>query len=53
MIKYKLPLLAVLLAVAITTTMDFTGYSVYSALPLLVIIIIFWLIQRQSKAEIG
>lgn len=53
MIKYKLPILAVLLAVAITTTMDFTGYLAYSALPLLVIIIIFWLIQRQSKAEIG
>jgi len=51
--KYKLPLLAVLVAVAITTTMDFTGYTVYSALPLLVLIIIFWLIQRQSKAELG
>jgi hypothetical protein len=29
----KLPLVAAALAIAITTTMDFTGYTVFSALP--------------------
>ncbi len=53
MTKYLTPLLAVIVAVAITTTMDFTGYTNFSALPLLGIIILFWLIQRQSKDEIG
>jgi len=53
MTKYFTPLLAVIVAVAITTTMDFTGYTNFSALPLLGIIILFWLIQRQSKDEIG
>ena len=31
----RLPLMAALVAIAITTTMDFTGYLVYSALPLI------------------
>jgi len=51
--RYKLPLLAVLFAVVITTTMDFTGYITFSALPLFVIIIVFWFTQRLSKAEVG
>lgn len=49
----KLPLLAAFAAIAITTTMDFTGYAVYSALPLFALTLIFWLIQRQTRAEIG
>ncbi len=49
----KLPVLATLAAIAITTTMDFTGYLVFSALPLIGLILVFWLIQRQSRAEIG
>jgi len=53
MTKYLTPLLAVFVAVAITATMDFTGYTNFSAFPLLGIIILFWLIQRQSKDEIG
>lgn len=48
-----LPIIAVLLAIAITTTMDFTGYTVFSALPLLGIIVVFWLLLRLSKKEIG
>lgn len=51
--RIKLPLLAGLVAIAITTTMDFTGYFVFSALPLCGLILVFWLIQRQTKAEIG
>lgn len=50
---YTLPLLASILAVAITATMDFTGYFALSALPLLGLSLIFWLIDRQSKGEIG
>jgi membrane protease YdiL (CAAX protease family) len=49
----RLPLAAAIAAIAITTTMDFTGYLVFSALPLAGLILVFWLIQRQSKAEIG
>jgi len=49
----KLPLVAVVLAIVVTTTMDFTGYTVFSALPLLGLTLAFWLIQRQTKAEIG
>ncbi|MEE8294922.1 MAG: type II CAAX endopeptidase family protein [Sphingomonadales bacterium] len=49
----KLPLLAVAVAIAITATMDFTGYWMYSALPLIALTLIFWLIQRQSRTEIG
>ena len=51
--KTKLPVLAAVAAIAITTTMDFTGYLVFSALPLLGLILAFWLIQRQSRTEMG
>ena len=53
MMKNAIPILAVIVAIAITTTMDFTGYTNFSALPLFGIIVVFWLIQRQSKKEIG
>lgn len=49
----KLPLLAAIVAIAVTTAMDFSGYLVFSALPLPGLILVFWLIQRQSKTEIG
>jgi len=51
--NFRLPVLATLAAIAITTTMDFTGYLMFSALPLTGLILVFWLIQRQSRAEIG
>lgn len=51
--KYRLPLLATVIAVAITATMDFTGYLMFSAFPLIVIIALFWFIQKLSKQEIG
>lgn len=53
MAVYRLPLIAVLIAVSITTTMDFTGYTIFSALPLLGLTIIFWLIHRVSKNDVG
>ena len=53
MIKKAIPFIAVIVAVAITTTMDFTGYTNFSALPLFGIIIIFYFLQKQSKKEFG
>lgn len=49
----KMPLLAVAIATAVTTWMDFNGYLIFSALPLIGLTLVFWLIQRQSRAEIG
>lgn len=51
--RYRLPLLATLLATAVTAIMDFNGYFNYSAFPLFAIILLFWLIQRQTKEEFG
>lgn len=51
--NYLIPVLAVLLAVAVTATMDFTGLTEYSALPLLGIILLFWILQKNTKAEMG
>jgi membrane protease YdiL (CAAX protease family) len=51
--KYKIPLIASLVAVAVTATMDFTGLIMFSALPLIIITIIFWRLFRLSKQEIG
>lgn len=51
--KHALPIIAIILAVAITTTMDFTGYFQFSALPLFGLTIIFWMINRLNKKEIG
>ncbi|MEM7186118.1 MAG: CPBP family intramembrane glutamic endopeptidase [Bacteroidota bacterium] len=45
--------IAMLLAVAITTTMDFLGYVMFSAFPLIVLTIAFWIIARLSRTEIG
>ena len=53
MTNIRLPLLAAIAAIAITTAMDFSGYLMFSALPLVGLILVFWLIQRQTKVEIG
>lgn len=47
------PLLGVLAAIAITTTMDATGLSPFSALPLFPLLGLFWYLQRLSRAELG
>ena len=49
----SLALISVLLAIAITTTMDATGYSVFSALPLLPLTALFWFLSKLSSREIG
>jgi hypothetical protein len=40
-------------AIAITTTLDATGYTVFSALPLFPLTALFWYLQKFSRAEIG
>jgi membrane protease YdiL (CAAX protease family) len=40
-------------AIVITTTMDATGYSMFSALPLILLTGLFWYLQKFTKKEIG
>lgn len=40
-------------AIAVTTTMDATGYTMFSALPLLPLGGLFWYLQKFSRAEFG
>lgn len=41
------------IAIAITTSMDATGYTMFSALPLLPLAGLFWFLQKFSRQEIG
>lgn len=43
----------VAIAIAITTAMDATGYSMLSALPLFPLAGLFWFLQKFSRREIG
>ena len=45
--------LGVAAAIAITTAMDATGYSVFSALPLFPLAGVFWYLQRLTRRDIG
>jgi len=49
----KAPVAGVAVAIAITTTMDATGYAMFSALPLLPLAALFWFLQRFSRNDIG
>ncbi len=49
----RIAVVGVLIAIAVTTAMDATGYSMFSALPLAPIVGIFWAIQTFSREEIG
>jgi membrane protease YdiL (CAAX protease family) len=49
----KWPLIGVLAAIAITTTMDAAGLLNFSALPLAALLGLFWYLQRFSRADIG
>lgn len=49
----KPALLGVIAAIAITTTMDATGYSQLSALPLLPLAALFWFLQKFTRREMG
>ena len=52
-IAFRPALLGVIVAIAITTTMDATGYTVFSALPLLPLTLLFWYLQKFSRREMG
>jgi CAAX protease family protein len=47
------PLFGVLVAIAITSTMDATGLTVFSALPLFPLAALFWYLQRLPRASMG
>lgn len=49
----KYPVIFVALAIAITSTMDGTGYTDFSALILAPLLAILWFLERFSRAEIG
>lgn len=49
----KPTIFVVALAILITATMDYFGYSEFSALPLLALIILFWVLTRHSWADWG
>jgi membrane protease YdiL (CAAX protease family) len=48
-----LPFAGVLIAVAITATMDASGLTLYSALPLLPLLAFYWYLQRLSRRQVG
>jgi uncharacterized protein len=47
------PIAGVVLAIAVTSTMDATGASAFSSLPLFPLLLLFWYLQRFSLKEIG
>lgn len=49
----KPALAGVALAIAITTAMDATGYSLFSALPLMPLAALFWYLQKLSRTDVG
>jgi len=52
--KALLPAAAgVLIAIAVTTTMDATGYAMFSALPLAPLTGVYWTLQKYSREQIG
>ena len=53
MSKVWLPIIGVIIAIAITSAMDATGNTNFSALPLFPLMGVFWLIQRLARREIG
>ena len=47
------PILGMVAAIAITSTMDATGLTAFSALPLAPLLGLFWYLQRFSRREVG
>jgi membrane protease YdiL (CAAX protease family) len=48
-----LALLGAAVALAVTATMDATGLTMFSALPLIPLTVVFWVIQKMSRREMG
>ncbi len=49
----RLALIASAVAIGITSVMDATGYTMFSALALIPITGLFWFLQKNSRAEVG
>lgn len=47
------PIVGTLVAIAITTVMDATGYTMLSALPLMPLMALFWYFQKLSRKDVG
>jgi len=47
------PILGVAAAIAITSTMDATGLTAFSALPLLPLMVLFWYLERPPRPRMG
>jgi membrane protease YdiL (CAAX protease family) len=47
------PFVGALVAIAITSTMDLTGLTMFSALPLFPLMFLFWWLQRLTRSETG
>src|SRR5690349_9198649 len=51
--ELMLPVAGTLAAIAITATMDATGYFAFSALPLFPLMLLFWWLDRLTRRELG
>jgi hypothetical protein len=51
--RFAIPLLGVVAAIAVTTFLDATGRTVFSALPLLPLAGLLWYAERLSRCEVG
>lgn len=51
--NWLIPILGVFLAVTITSAMDAAGLAVYSALPLMPLMFLFWWIERIPRRNMG
>jgi len=47
------PILGVLLAISITTVMDASGLSAFSALPLFPLMVLLWYLERLPRRDVG
>ena len=48
-----LPIIGVVASIAVTTAMDATGLSTFSALALLPLMLLFWYLDRLSRTQMG
>jgi membrane protease YdiL (CAAX protease family) len=51
--RFLVPILGVLVAIAITATLDANGLTVFSALPLIPLLAIFWSLERLPRRDVG
>jgi len=47
------PVLGIVLAIGVTSTMDATGLSMFSALALTPLLVLLWILQRFTRSEMG